>query len=168
MPDEVSRSECSRQSSVLDALKSGFVSPELREHIAGCEECAEAAAVATFLQQLGNESADTRVLAADHLWWKLQVRARTEAFEKVRRSVAVLQWAMSVAVILAAGCAAAWQWDAVCNWSGSLGTADFLKAVPAREFARDLWLSWKLALLAGAGLIALFAGVAMWLAHPKD
>lgn len=100
----MNRFECEFESEVLAAaVQSRWpdrVSPELREHAAGCPLCADVAAIAGAID---NARADSRAQAslpdAGRVWWLAQLRARREAAEAAGRPITAVQ-------VVAFGCVA--------------------------------------------------------------
>ena len=150
--------ECPREQDTLDAVAARRWpgrDDELSAHIARCGVCADLAAVAAALGDDWDAAADVPPLpAADVVWWRAQVRARTDAARLAARPIAIVQ---GVSAATAAGVA--------------LAVITFAKA-PVTESAR--WFttevsSWipQLALHVQAATLvlpALVLGVGVWLA----
>jgi hypothetical protein len=92
--------ECACEQDVLDAVASRRWPDDLRGHVAECAICADVAAVAAALQ---DDHADAwtaaRVPPSGAVWWRLELRARTEAARTAARPITVIQ-------TIAAACAA--------------------------------------------------------------
>ncbi len=98
---------CNREPDVLDAVASGRWD-DLREHLSGCQDCADLALVAGFMREEGEQAmAEVHVPSASFLWWKSKLRARREAQEKVLRPVLIAE-KVAVGAGLAGGGLLAW------------------------------------------------------------
>ena len=100
--------ECPREQDTLDAIAARRWpgrDDELSAHIATCAICADLAAVAAALRDDWDHVADLPPLpAAEVVWWRAQVRARTEAARLAARPITVLQAisaATAVGIVLA-------------------------------------------------------------------
>jgi len=96
---------CEREPEIVRALAAGSLPAQLREHLAACPACSEAALVSDCLRQTMSEEEAT-VTPAGLAWWKAQLRLRREAEERATRP---LVWAegAAAALVLAAGAGAA-------------------------------------------------------------
>jgi len=99
--------ECRREPDVLDALASRRWpgrDPEIATHIECCPVCADLVHVALALQT-GQEVAwsDAAVPPADVVWWRAQVRARTEAARVATRPIWIVQTLGAGSALLVAG-----------------------------------------------------------------
>jgi hypothetical protein len=149
---------CPREQDTLDAVAARRWpgrDDNLSAHIASCGVCADLAAVAAALRDDWDAAPDVPPLpAAELIWWRAQVRERTEAARLAARPIAVVQW---VSAATAAGVA--------------LALTTFAKAPvtdAARWFTTDVW-SWipRLAFSAEAATLVLPAmvlGIGVWLA----
>ena len=89
------RWECLREPDVLDALASRRWpnrDPAIAAHIDACAVCADLVQVASALQT-GQELAgsDTTIPPAEVVWWRSQVRARSEAARLAARPIWIVQ-----------------------------------------------------------------------------
>lgn len=98
---------CDREQELLTALRTGQWTPDLRAHFADCDNCAELAMTAEFMQQAA-ATVDPRVPAAGLVWWKAQLRARREAAHAAARPVLIAERAAAILALLGAIAAMAW------------------------------------------------------------
>ena len=99
--------ECAREQDVLDALASRRWpdrDPEIAAHIAGCSVCTDLVQVAAAFRD-GHEASwsETAVLpSAEVIWWRAQVRARTDAQRLAARPITIVQGLGAATAIAAA------------------------------------------------------------------
>ena len=150
--------ECPREQDALDAVAARRWpgrDDELSAHIAHCDVCGDLVAVAAALRDDWDAVADQPPLpVADLVWWRAQVRARTEAARLAGRPITVVQ-AISAATALGVALAVS-----------TFAQAPVLDS--AQWLAGELW-SWvpRLAVNAEAASLVLRAtvlGVGLWLA----
>jgi hypothetical protein len=91
---------CQREPQVVTAVRVGEWSPELRAHLAHCENCAEAALVAEFLHA-EQQTADHALPSGSQVWWKAQIRGRREDAERPLTPVRIAQWTSAACALLA-------------------------------------------------------------------
>jgi hypothetical protein len=99
--------ECPREPDAIDALASRRWpdrDPEIAAHIEGCAVCADLVEVAAALQR-GQEHAwsETAVPPGDLVWWRAQVRARTEAARVATRPIWIVQALGAASALVVAG-----------------------------------------------------------------
>jgi hypothetical protein len=162
-------SSCEKEPLVTEAARCGQWDDDLRRHAADCRICADAALAASFLQQMQRMDREGIALPnAGQAWWKARLKARREAVERATRPVS---WAQSAALLCAAlslAGACVWQWNSLRAWLGSLAAVWQVNPAPGLEFLANLWKSWSLLLLAGAGATALFVTLIVWLVRSED
>jgi hypothetical protein len=129
---------CRRESEAVGAVQSGSMTDELREHIAGCETCGEALALAAAF---ASDMAAVEAPDAGLMWHKMELRRRRERAEAAIRPAI---WAERIAVVLMAVCAAV-----AVPWLTEMSAALSLTAV------------------AGVTILGLSAASVYWLASPK-
>ncbi|MBE0658126.1 MAG: hypothetical protein IH602_10575 [Bryobacteraceae bacterium] len=129
---------CTRESEAVRALHSGSMADELREHIAGCESCGEALALAAAF---AGEMAPVEAPDAGLMWHKMELRRRRERAEAAMRPAMVAE---RVAAVLMFVCAAV-----AVPWLTEMSAALALTAV------------------AGVTVLGLSAASVYWLASPK-
>src|SRR5688572_12188585 len=97
--------ECVREQDVLDAVAAGRwpdrCDDELRQHIAGCPPCHDAATVAAALSEERDVAwRENAVPPSSVVWWRAQIRAREEAAAAAARPIAIAQ-AVAVSSLIA-------------------------------------------------------------------
>jgi hypothetical protein len=101
--------ECPREADVLDAVAAGRwpegragADVELAAHVAACAVCRDLAVVAAALAE-EHEAAwtDAAPPPSDVVWWRAQLRARTEAAHAAARPMAVVQGIGAVMALVA-------------------------------------------------------------------
>jgi hypothetical protein len=95
---------CPYEAKTIDAVRSGDWSDELRAHLAGCETCAEARAVAGFMTRIG-DALGRREAAPDPtlIWLKAELARQEERSRRERRT-----WIWSGALSGVAATLTAW------------------------------------------------------------
>lgn len=95
--------ECTRETDVLELMRSGHADDDLHAHIAACAVCAEVAVVAAALiDDRSTLARNAEVPGSGIVWWRMQVRLRNEAAAVARRSMTAAQIAIvGFAVIIA-------------------------------------------------------------------
>lgn len=152
---------CGRAAEIDELMRLGHwpaaADAELTVHVQGCRTCSDRLRVTEALQQMRARSMHAaRVEPAALVWWRAQLRRRSEVVEKVegpmRAQMLVLLLVVCVGLALGFELSrgvAAWR-----AWMGS-GLGDAVGAGVAR-------LGMGL-LLASAAAVAMFAGVALYL-----
>jgi hypothetical protein len=97
--------ECPREADVLDAVASGRYPArdlEIAAHVAECAVCTDLAVVAAAMAQ-DDEAAwtDAAPPASELVWWRAQLRARSEAAQAAARPMAIVQGLAAVVAIAA-------------------------------------------------------------------
>jgi hypothetical protein len=145
---------CQYESDVLDAVASrrwpDRADAGLREHVAACEICLDAAEIALAFRDDGE--APGTVPPSSVVWWKAQVRAREESARLATRPIVLVQGAATItaaaASVALAPAAAAW----IRAGLESLGAGGW-SSIPS-----DISLSWLLSAAAYTTLPLLAAG----------
>ncbi|HZZ40355.1 MAG TPA: hypothetical protein VFE06_14565 [Acidobacteriaceae bacterium] len=165
---------CNRESELLDLLRSGgwplAVDPELHAHVKACRRCTEVLLVKPALQALrADAAAAARLPDAGILWWRAQIRRRSDAVERVNRPLAGAQGfalgmgALTLIVMVVTQARHGLNWLA---WSSILQDSSSAITEPLR------WLgahSTNLLLVVPAlATLALLGGMAAWLAIERD
>ena len=82
----MNRTWCERESDVVEALRSGSISDELREHVWSCAICAEAQPVAKMLLQTASVlHRQGEPQAAGLVWRRAQAQKRELALKRAAR-----------------------------------------------------------------------------------
>jgi hypothetical protein len=100
-------SMCPHEHEVVRALRDDAWTDEMRTHVAGCEQCAEALMVSEVLCE-ADRQAEVSVTEPGLVWWKMQLRARREFMARAARPIV---WAERGALAVLAVClvwAVAW------------------------------------------------------------
>jgi len=136
-------SQCSRESELLDALRSGRWSnawgEEIRRHAATCALCAEVAFVAQALQDddvfasAERQRQGTGLPSAGLVWWKAQRAARRAAEQQAVQPIALAERAAYASGGLTALGVTLWQWPRLAGWMRGAKTA-----VPVGEWFHGL------------------------------
>jgi hypothetical protein len=92
---------CDREKSVLDALRSDDLSPELLSHVSKCAACADLMLVSQFLQSHANGPREPGLPDASFIWRKAQLRARREALARATWPIRVVRRVAAMASIVA-------------------------------------------------------------------
>jgi hypothetical protein len=112
--------ECPREADVLDAVASGRWpdrDAEIAAHVAACAVCADLAVVAAAVSEDHDAAwADAVPPASELIWWRAQLRARTDAAQAAARPMAIVQ---GLSVIMAITALAA----VVMGMGGALSSA---------------------------------------------
>ncbi len=160
--------ECPRQQDVFDAIASRRwphrVDGQLRIHVAACSLCTDLAEVVAALQQEQEATWEDAVAlpSADVIWWRAQMRARSEAARHANRPMAIVH-ALSAACFAGAaatvlGVAGPWLksvWTALAGWQVDLNLLD-----PAGVVSRGILLAVVVWLV--------LAPIAVYLVTPED
>jgi hypothetical protein len=157
--------ECPREADVLDAVAAGRCDrdAEIAAHLAACSVCADLALVAAALREDHDEAwTEIQPPSSDLVWWRAQLRARTEAAQAAARPVAIAQGvglAFAVAALVGVAIAFGDAWTSA--WTGvTSGAAALAARVPVSvDGASFLLRGTVLAMLVWVALIP----VAVWL-----
>ena len=148
--------ECPREADVLDAAARRGLDrdPDLAAHVAGCPICADLALVASAMAE-DHEAAwdEVEPPSSDLVWWRAQLRARTEAATAAARPMAIVQGA-GLALLLLAFVAAVIGYGAGLVSSVSAATAN-AAGLAARVFGTEA---------AGLVLNGVVLAIAVWIA----
>lgn len=150
--------ECPREQDVLDAIAAcrwpARCGEDLRAHVAQCPVCADLASVASAL---GDDHdwwwQQARVPSASLVWWRSEMRARTEAARVVSRPVLIAQ---VVSAMSAMACALGWLALAP---AGGCVTATLDTGLGWMASALGPWV----ASATSGGTLALWLGAGTWL-----
>jgi hypothetical protein len=176
--------QCEREMRVIKSVRTGFWDADLQEHVASCPACAEAALAARVLNEMRMaDEAEARIPDSGLMWWKAQLLAKREAGEHATRPISLIE---CFAYVLGAVCvigACALQWQAIRGWLASLGNGGWtmgsaylanLAAHGQRVLSSaaatgpSLLTNFGLPIAAGAGLLLLFTGLAVYVAHLEE
>jgi hypothetical protein len=165
----MNQTSCDREAQVIEASRSGLWDEELRRHLSDCRNCAESAVAASFLSRLERiDHQNVDLPGAGQMWWKLQLRARREAIERAARPISYFQSITLLVVVSAFVGICVWQWDQLCSWLSMFVALCRLNSTPFQDYASNIWKSWSMIMVVGAGAVTIFVSLAMWLARPED
>lgn len=108
---------CRYERDVLRAIEEGHLTDALRSHVADCEECAAAMAVAPWIDRFA--ALDTRQRALPDpavVWLKAHLLRGNAAVDRAARPMRTVQYIAYF--LVAAGWAAllTWKWDTLQQW----------------------------------------------------
>lgn len=127
---------CAQESHVTRSYSEGNPSESLRAHVATCDDCSAAAAIAPFMSSF-SRTADRQWRLPDPsvIWLKAQLLRGNVMADRVSRPLNILQ--MLTYVIVAGGWAAVltWKWSSVQQWLLSLTPQSMVGGVAGAESA---------------------------------
>jgi len=101
----MTRRGCEREFEAVQALRRGFSTPELREHVAGCAICSQAHAVAqAMLQTASKVSEQIEPAPASVIWQRAEQRRKEMALKQAMRPLLL----MRVLAVISGLCSAGW------------------------------------------------------------
>jgi len=155
---------CSRQQETTQALHKGTFSAELQAHIAECHDCSELLTLSQAFRQSRAEAMQAaRLDSPALLWWRAQLRQRYSGVERVTRPVVLVERFALLSTVVAALAIVAWQRSAILDWMGSITDALQSSSLPGSSGG------WMVAVIvAGAGALISFSGLAMYLLAKHD
>jgi hypothetical protein len=163
---------CPREQDVLDAIAANRwprrCEIELREHIDACAICADLIEVVRPLVDENDQAlSDVRVPPAGVVWWRAQIRARTEAARAMAQPITIAQGAALATVVAVAIALVMTGWARLDGWREAL--VSFAVSVRSIEFTLPAFVTQHgvlLMLVLGTLLIA--APVAVYLAFSDE
>jgi hypothetical protein len=142
----MSRRWCERESDVVEALRRGCFSDELRGHVGSCAICAETGPVARMLLQSASLlSVEQTPSFAGLVWRRAEARKREIALERAVRPLIFMRAMSVVYVLLAAGWWLHSFWrsgsmERISGWGGLQGETTWLGvAIAALAIAIGAW-----------------------------
>lgn len=165
---------CSSEKELKTALRQGrwphACDPDLRAHVEGCRDCQELVLVTQTLQKAKSNGEQLALLHPPGLlWWRAQLRRRSEAIQRVTEPPA-LAGKVGLLGLLAAFCVLVWQ-------SGQSGyLVNLFESLSGSGFSSlgELWTAasganaWIVVLgVAGLATLALFASFAIFVLRDK-
>jgi len=171
---------CSSEKELQETLRQGrwphACDPDLRAHVAGCRDCQELVLVSQTLQKAkSNDEQFARLPLArvsgspGLLWWRGQLRRRSEAIQSVTEPLALAEKA-GLLELFAAFWVLVWQ----VGQSGDL--LNFFQSLSSSGFSplKELWAvafganaSILVLGVAGLAIVAFFASLAIFLLREK-
>lgn len=105
---------CRFEREVLEAAESDRWTDALREHAAGCADCAAAAAVAPWMDRFAHLSDREHILPHPSIvWLKAQVMRNSAEMARASRPMHIVQMAAYLAVAAGWAVMLTWKWDDV-------------------------------------------------------
>jgi hypothetical protein len=152
---------CDLEAKVVEAANHGIWDEALREHVRGCESCADLALAASFLR---GEASSARLEAAGALpspgqiWWKAQILAKRDAAERATRPIVFFERLAFAFGTMGTLAVAFWNWGTIQNWLVPLRTTwtQLSTAGTSPLLNPFLYLSTGAVLLVAMGLFALY------------
>lgn len=145
--------------------------PDLRAHVDGCRDCQELVLITQTLQRAKSNGEQLALLHSPGLlWWRAQLRRRSEAIQRVTAPSAMAE-KVGLFGLLAAFCVLVWQAGRsgyLLNPFQGLSTSGFspLKELSAAASGANSWII----VLGAAGLttLALLASFAIFLLRDES
>jgi len=132
----MNRRWCERESDVVQAVGTGLVSSELRDHVLSCAICAEARAVAQVMLRINLISRQEHELpAAGVVWRRAEARKKEIALKRATRPLVFMRALSVVYVVLSAAWFLHYLWrsgfmEGLSGWNGLWSeTAGFAAAI---------------------------------------
>lgn len=153
---------------------------ELRTHVAGCRACSDLALLTTaFHAERAALSAAAQLPPPGLLWWRAQLRRRSEAMERINRPLAGAQLFALASVCITLVAFAFFIRHGVAEWTESLAASNsshpshffsFLNSSHIRSSAAEWFaLSWNPAyLLPAIALIVLAGSIALYMSSERS
>ena len=169
------RVDCPHEPDVLSAVYTNRwprqVTDELREHVFGCQVCADViAVVSAFEAETDLARARAQVPDASIVWWRAQLRARHEALREAMRPITVAQ-AIGLAAVVGVvgaifGATATWFQETLRGmWRGAAGAVSSLPPLSwSLPDAVSAQVSAYGAMLGGVALFVTLASLAVYVA----
>jgi hypothetical protein len=104
---------CDWEQAVLQALATGLWSAELRDHIAGCRSCSDAASVMQALRAAAAETVREPLPDPAAIWRAAQRDRHLVAVEVVTRPIRLMMRIALAASVVAAALGLVWFWPTV-------------------------------------------------------
>jgi hypothetical protein len=140
------RTWCERESDVVEALRRGFFSDELRSHVRSCSVCAETQPVAQMLLQTASiVRGEHAPSGAGLVWRRAQARKREIALKRATRPLIVMRCLSVAYVVLSAVWLLHFFWRSgsmklISGWNGFQSeTAVFGVAIAVLAIAIGAW-----------------------------
>jgi len=130
---------CAYESNVVEAAKSGRWSESLRAHVASCQSCEAAVAVATWMDDFSRQD-DRQHMLPDPavVWLKAQLLRQHAVVDTASRPMQLLQIAAYVIVAGAWAALLTWKWNALQDWMLTLSPRHFIAGVATSTGATPL------------------------------
>lgn len=147
---------CRRQNEIVHAAAEERWTDGLRDHVAGCRDCAAAAEVAPWMENFSKISDREHILPDPALvWLKAQLLRGTADAARLTRPLNIMQFG---AYFLVAGSWAAlltWKWAAIEAWLGGFTPAGLVASASRSEPLSISFFAMLLALASVTVMVAL-------------
>jgi len=127
---------CRFESQVIRAAERGEWTTALRNHVASCDDCSAAVAVAPWMERLAAEDVRDRPLPDPAVvWMKAQLLRGSVAIDRATRPLRFAH--MAGHLIVAAGWAALlmWKWTAIQSWVSNFSPARIVTSAAQTSFS---------------------------------
>ena len=142
--------DCPRSDAVVDAVRSGEWTDELRAHVASCADCSELALVSGFIARHAAEMQPAQpLLDPRFVWWRAQLRAHSDAAERVARIIGRIQTAAALSTGALGVLVVMRFWPQIAEWTSRVVAVLAPSSLPA-----DMAPPW-LVIAASLGLLAM-------------
>ena len=114
----MSRSWCERESDVVQGLRTGQLSSELRSHVLGCSICTETQGVArSMLRVAAVVKEENEPIAAGLVWRRVEKQRKEIALKRAARPLIFMRALSVVCVVLSVAWGVRYLWRSVFFWS---------------------------------------------------
>ena len=147
---------CRREAEVMRAAREDQWTDALRRHLAECDDCVAAAAVAPWMTQFARMGdREHRLPDPSLVWLKAKLLAGSRDMSRASRPMTVIQ--LVAYLVVAGGWAAVlmWKWDSVETWLKGLTPASIVTAPSATASLSMSFIAMILGLAAMTVMVAL-------------
>jgi hypothetical protein len=164
---------CEKEAAVIEAVRRGVWDGDLRAHASDCQACSDAVLAAETLRTMqASDLVDAQVPSAGWMWWRMQLRAKREAAERVTQPITLIQQATYACIALSAIGLAVWNWRAIATWFGLLGGVSHSASLSIhgaiQGFFVSVWERLGVLSLLGAGGLVLFCSVVAYFIFAEE
>jgi len=162
----MSKTICSQETAVAEAVRAGRWNDSLEAHLAGCARCGELLHTVRAMQSLAlTPNGETTMPEASWLWCRALLEQKQQESRRIRRKLATVEYTTTVLLVLGSVGWLAWSWpkleSLLTGWQANLWA----------ELWRAAWFLAErtpmLASLPSAAVLALLlAAAAFLLAQP--
>jgi hypothetical protein len=155
--------DCRFETAVLEEIETGrwpsASASELRAHVATCAVCADVALIAAEMRAAeATGAAPVTLPSAGQVWWRAELRARTEAVRLAQRPLIAVQVVAAVVALL--GLATGLRWLAPNAWGWLVETAALVRT--------DGMGTWSVLLILSIGFWVVLAPIAVYMVVRAD
>ncbi len=105
--------QCEHEEAVLRALASGSWPGQLRDHLAGCQSCADVVIVAQALREVADDTSSEPLPDPGRIWREAQRIERLATAERATWPIKLTTRVALSACVVAAAAGLAWMWPTV-------------------------------------------------------